>query len=43
MIASPAVEKMMVEPKKVEDLSDGVVDEIVNRFRMKIESRDRGE
>ena len=40
--ASPAVEEMVIEPEKVEDLSDGMVDEIVNRFRAKVESGNGG-
>ena len=34
---------MMVHPEKIEHLSDSVVDEVVNRFRMKVEGRGRGE
>jgi hypothetical protein len=34
---------MVVDPKKIEDLSNGVVDEIVNGLWIKVEGRDRRE
>ena len=35
----PAFEKVMVYPEEVENLSYRVLDEVVDRFRMKIEAR----
>jgi hypothetical protein len=32
---------MVIDPEKVKDLSNGVVDEIVNGLWMEIEGRDR--
>jgi hypothetical protein len=38
---SPPVEEMVVDSEKIEDLSDSMVDKIVNGLWMKVESRDR--
>jgi len=40
--ASPAVEEMVVQPEKIEYLSDRVIDQIIDGFWMNIERRDRG-
>jgi len=40
-VTPPTTEEMMVHPEEVEDLSNGVVDEIVNGLWMKVKGRDR--
>jgi hypothetical protein len=39
----PALEKIVVYPEKIENLSYRVIDEVVDRFRMEIEGRREGE
>jgi hypothetical protein len=38
---SPTIEEMVVHIEKIQDLPDGMIDEIVNGFWMKVEGRDR--